>query len=52
MKKLHVLNMERKTLHGVVLVGAHAWARDFQDYSDTPSGLDIASLECHLWACS
>jgi hypothetical protein len=51
-KKLHGLNMERKTLHGMVLVGAHAWAHDLQDYSHTPSGLDIACLECDSWACS
>jgi hypothetical protein len=51
-KKLHGLNMERKTLHGVVLVGALAWTRDLQDYNHTPSGLDIANLECDLWTCS
>jgi hypothetical protein len=32
--------------------GAHAWAQDLQDYSDISSGLDIAGLECHSWACS
>ena len=51
MKKLHGLNMERKTLHGMVLVGAHTWAQDLQDYSYIPSNLDIAGLECDLWAC-
>jgi hypothetical protein len=51
MKKLHGLNMERKTLHGMVLVEAHAWARDLQDYSHIPSNLDIAGLECDSWAC-
>jgi hypothetical protein len=51
-KKLHKLNMERKTLNGMVLVEAHDWARDLQDYNHTPSGLDIACLECDLWACS
>jgi hypothetical protein len=30
--------------------GGTCLARDFQDYSHTPSGLDIACLECDSWA--
>jgi hypothetical protein len=40
------------SLYGVVLVGAHAWVRNLQDYSHTPSDPGHASLECDLWDCS
>jgi hypothetical protein len=52
MKKLYSLKIEIKTLYGVVLVEAHAWAQDLENYNHIPSGSDIAYLECDSWACS